>query len=95
LRSLDHPLGEARGLHRSDYVELLTQASHDAFATLKVRKAIFGGLKLFAGVGGRAIVSFKLRLCGCDQVLLTVWGYRIWKRNSAKQAHTTRAAPSR
>jgi hypothetical protein len=52
LRSLDHPPGEARGLHRSDYVELLAQASHDAFASLKVRKAIFGGLKLFAGVGG-------------------------------------------
>jgi hypothetical protein len=47
-------------LHCGDNVELFAQASADALPSLKALKAIFGRLELFAGVGGRALVSLEL-----------------------------------
>src|SRR5580704_16117370 len=57
-------------LHYGDNVELFAQASADALPSLKALKAIFGRLELFAGVGGRALVSLELRLRGGDQALV-------------------------
>ena len=51
-------------------IRALAEPAGDVFASLKALKAIFGGLKLFASVGRRALMSFELRLRAGNEALV-------------------------
>jgi hypothetical protein len=81
-------------LHYGDNVELFAQASADALPSLKALKAIFGRLELFAGVGGRALVSLELRLRGGDQALVLFDGRAFKSRIVSQNRSSSLKFPS-